>query len=71
MQRIIKTIGLCRWSYYFNIEDIVKNGTFNIISTNNPDEATFSEIYSGNNKYIITEEFDTDSKTNQKIITYK
>ena len=55
----------------FNIEDIVKNGTFNIISTNNPDEATFSEIYSGNNNYIITEEFYTDSKTNQKIITYK
>lgn len=55
----------------FNIEDIVKNGTFNIISTNNPDEATFSEIYSGNNNYIVTEEFYTDSKTNQKIITYK
>lgn len=55
----------------FNIEDIVKNGTFNIISTNNPDEATFSEIYSGNNNYTITEESYTDSKTNQKIITYK
>lgn len=55
----------------FNIEDIVKNGTFNIISTNNPDEATFSKIYSGNNNYTITEESYTDSKTNQKIITYK
>ena len=39
----------------FNIDNIFKNGTFNIISTNNPDEATFSEIYSGNNNYIITE----------------
>ena len=55
----------------FNIDNIFKNGTFNIISTNNPDEATFSEIYSGNNNYIVTEEFYTDSKTNQKIITYK
>lgn len=55
----------------FNIDNIFKNGTSNIISTNNPDEATFSEIYSGNNNYIITEESYTDSKTNQKIITYK
>lgn len=55
----------------FNIEDIVKNGTFNIISTNNSAEATFSEMYSGNNNYTVTEESYTDSKTTQKVVTYK
>lgn len=55
----------------FNIEDIVKNGTFNIISTNNSEEATFSEMYSGNNNYTVTEESYINPKTNQKEITYK
>lgn len=55
----------------FNIEDIVKNGTFNIISTNNSEEATFSEMYSGKNNYTVTEESYINPKTNQKVIIYK
>lgn len=36
----------------FKLNDIVKDGTFDIISTNNHDEATFYELTHGENGYI-------------------
>lgn len=40
----------------FKMEYITRNGILNILSTNTPKEATHSQIYTGSNNYVITEE---------------
>lgn len=36
----------------FKLNDIIKDGTFDIVSTNSPSEATYSEMTRGRNNYI-------------------
>lgn len=55
----------------FKMEYITRNGVLNILSTNTPKEATHSQIYTGSNNYIITEEAYTNPKTKERIVLYR
>ncbi len=55
----------------FKMEYITRNGVLNILSTNTPKEATHSQIYTGSNNYVITEEAYTNPKTKERIVLYR
>ena len=55
----------------FKFNEIIKDGTFNIIRTNNPKEASNYELYTGNNNYYVITEYFEDHKTKEKIIIYE
>ncbi len=55
----------------FKFNEIIKDGTFNIIRTNNPKEASNYELYTGKNHYYIITEYYEDPKMKEKIILYE
>lgn len=55
----------------FKFNEIIKDGTFNIIKTTYPKKANIHELTHGNNNYYIITEYFEDSKTKEKIILYE
>ena len=58
-----KSIGI-----NFKVNDIEKNGTINILETNEPKDAT-SQLTYGYNNYVLCEERSFDPKTKEVITT--
>lgn len=54
----------------FKMDYITRNGVLNILSTNNPEEATYNQIYSGSNSYITIKETHNDPITKKEKIIY-
>lgn len=55
----------------FKFNEIIKDGTFNIISTNNPKKTSNYKLYSGNNNYYIITEYLENPKSKEKTIIYE
>lgn len=55
----------------FKMEYITRNGILNILSTNTPKEATHSQIYTGSNNYVITEEAYINPQKKERIVLYR
>lgn len=53
------------------MEYITRNGVLNILSTNTPKEATHSQIYTGSNNYVITEEAYINPQKKERIVLYR
>ena len=52
----------------FRMEEITSSGVLNIISTNKPKKATYKEIYTGNNNYVIHEECYINIRTQERVV---
>ena len=52
----------------FRMEEITSSGVLNIISTNNPKKATYKEIYTSNNNYVIHEECYINIRTQERVV---
>lgn len=55
----------------FKFNEIIKDGTFNIIRTTYPKKANIRELTHGNNNYYVITEYFEDPKTKEKIIIYE
>ena len=55
----------------FKMEYITRNGVLNILSTNTPKEATHSQIHTGSNNYVITEEAYINPPKKERIVFYR